>query len=153
MTHLTKSVPVNGGKDCNMRPTELKRNPPSFIYIFVSGVRPFWHVRHHATNPFPPIHAAARHEWFLIWQRWFVCVSLWGEVKDSVFLFLLPQDLPQMWRRIMAAISKIDRDLLKRAWPEMDYRLDVCRVSEGGQTSIEVVKQTKTSRASLSICR
>jgi hypothetical protein len=52
----------------------------------------------------------------------------------------------------MAAISEIDGDMLQQAWPETDYRLDVCRVNKGGQ-STEEVKQTKTWRVSLSICR
>ena len=134
VTHCTKSVPLNGGKDSNKRPTNRKRNPRRFFYIHVSRVRPFWHVRRDADIPFPPIRTAACHDWFPIRQRWFVFVSLWGKVKESVFLFPLPQGLPQLRRQIMAAISETDRNMLRRAWPEMDYRLDVCRVNKGRQT-------------------
>jgi hypothetical protein len=30
------------------------------------------------------------------------------------------------------AISTINREMLRRVWAEMDYRLDVCRVTKGG---------------------
>jgi hypothetical protein len=56
---------------------------------------------------------------------------LWGYVNDSVFLPPLPQDLPVLRRRIIVAISGIDRDILQRVRAEMDYRLDVCRVTNG----------------------
>ena len=140
VTYCTKSVSLNGGKDCNKRPTNRKRNLLSYIYIyiFVSRVRPFWHVRRHPDIPFPPIRAAACHDWFLIWQRWFVFVSLWGKVKESVFLFPPPEGLSQLRRRIVAAISEMDPIMLQWAWPETDYRLDACRVKKGGQ-STEVV--------------
>ena len=42
---------------------------------------------------------------------------LWGYVKDSA---LLPQDLPQLRRRDIAAIPEINRDVLQRVWAEMD---------------------------------
>jgi len=35
-------------------------------------------------------------------------------------------------KRIIAAISEIDRDMLQRVWVKMDYRFDVCRVTKGG---------------------
>ena len=69
---------------------------------------------------------------------------LWGYVKDSVFLQPVPQDLPELGIRIIAAISEIDCDLLQRKWAEMDYRLDVCRVTKGGhQQHLEVCKKKK----------
>jgi hypothetical protein len=51
---------------------------------------------------------------------------------DSGFLASVPKDPPELRRRIIAAISEIDRDTLQRVWAEMDYRLDVCRVTRGG---------------------
>jgi hypothetical protein len=51
---------------------------------------------------------------------------LWGHVKDSVFVPPLPRDLPELQRRIIAAISNIDREMLRRVSVEMDYRLDAC---------------------------
>ena len=34
----------------------------------------------------------------------------------------------------MAAISEIDPDMLQQVWAEMDYQLDICRVTKGGHT-------------------
>jgi hypothetical protein len=34
--------------------------------------------------------------------------------------------------RITAAVARVDRDMLTRMWNEMDYRIDVCRITEGG---------------------
>jgi len=35
---------------------------------------------------------------------------------------------------MIAAVSEIDRDVLQRVWTEIDYRLNVCRVTKGGYT-------------------
>jgi hypothetical protein len=34
--------------------------------------------------------------------------------------------------RIAAAVARVDRDMLTRVWNEMDYRIDVCRITKGG---------------------
>jgi hypothetical protein len=52
-------------------------------------------------------------------------IFLWGYVKDKVFVPPVPRNLPELRRRIIAAISQIDRDMLQRVWAEMDYRFDV----------------------------
>ena len=31
-----------------------------------------------------------------------------------------------------ATVALVDRDMLKRVWNEMDYRIDVCRITKGG---------------------
>jgi hypothetical protein len=59
-------------------------------------------------------------------------VFLWGHVKDPVFLSPVPQDLPELRRRIIAAVSDIDRDMLQRIWAEMYYQLDDGHVTKGG---------------------
>jgi hypothetical protein len=33
--------------------------------------------------------------------------------------------------RIRAAVQTIDGNMLKRAWQELDYRIDICRVMKG----------------------
>jgi hypothetical protein len=73
----------------------------------------------------------AGHPDHLIWRH--AIFSYVGNVKDSVFVPPLPRDLPELRRRIIAVISRIDREMLWRVWAEMDYRLDVCRVTKGGQ--------------------
>ena len=57
---------------------------------------------------------------------------LWGFVKDTLFVPQLPANLQDFRNRITAAVALVDRDMLTRAWNEMDYRKDVCRVTKGG---------------------
>jgi hypothetical protein len=44
----------------------------------------------------------------------------------------LPRDLPQLRQRIVEAVAAIDRRMLQRVWQELDYRIDICRVTKGG---------------------
>ena len=55
---------------------------------------------------------------------------LWGYVKDNVFVPPQPVSLPDLKNRITAAVETITPDLLSRVWQELDYRLDVCRVTK-----------------------
>ena len=34
--------------------------------------------------------------------------------------------------RITAAVALVDGDMLTRVWNEMDYHIDVCRITKGG---------------------
>ena len=54
---------------------------------------------------------------------------LWGFVKDTVFVPPLPANLQDLRNRITAAVALVDRDMLTRAWNEMNYRIDVCRIT------------------------
>jgi hypothetical protein len=44
----------------------------------------------------------------------------------------MPRDLPQLRQRIVEAVAAIDRQLLQIVWQELDYRIDICRVTKGG---------------------
>jgi hypothetical protein len=44
----------------------------------------------------------------------------------------MPRDLPQLRRRIVEAVAAIDSQMLQRMWQELDYRIDICRVTKGG---------------------
>jgi len=57
------------------------------------------------------------------------CTVLWGYVKDKVFVPPQPVSTPDLKNRITAAVETITPDLLSRVWQELDYRLDVCRVT------------------------
>ena len=57
---------------------------------------------------------------------------LWGFVKDTVFVPPMPANLQDLRNRITAAVALVYRDMLTRVWNEMDYRIDVCRITEGG---------------------
>ena len=58
--------------------------------------------------------------------------SLRGIVKDTVFVPPVPANLQELCDRITAAEALIDCDMLTCVWNELDYRLDVCRISQGG---------------------
>jgi hypothetical protein len=44
----------------------------------------------------------------------------------------MPRDLPQLRQKIVEAVAAIDRQILQRMWQELDYRIDICRVTKGG---------------------
>jgi len=56
-----------------------------------------------------------------------------GFVKDIFFVPLLHANLQDFRNRITVAVALVDRDMLTRVWNEMDYRIDVCRITKGGQ--------------------
>jgi hypothetical protein len=56
---------------------------------------------------------------------------VWGHVQDVVYVPPLPNDLQELRQRIIAAVATINRDMLERVCTEMDYRIDVCRVTRG----------------------
>ena len=56
---------------------------------------------------------------------------LWGYVKDKVFVPRQPGSIPDLKNRISATVETITPNLLIRVWQELDYRLDVCRVTKG----------------------
>jgi len=53
-------------------------------------------------------------------------------MKDTVFVPPLPTNLQDHRNRITAALALVDHDMLTRMWNEMDYRIDVCRITKGG---------------------
>ena len=53
-------------------------------------------------------------------------------MKDTVFVPPLPANLQDLRNRITAAVALVDRDMLTRVRNEMDYRIDVCRITKGG---------------------
>lgn len=56
---------------------------------------------------------------------------LWCFIKDRVFVPPLPNDLPELRQRIEQAIASITPDVLTKVWEELDFRLEVCRVTKG----------------------
>jgi len=43
----------------------------------------------------------------------------------------LPRDLADLKARIIAAVKNTDAPILTRVWQELQYRIDVCRVTRG----------------------
>ena len=56
---------------------------------------------------------------------------LWGYVKDQVYVPSLPESIPEMKVRIRTANETITADMLQTVWNELDYRVDVCRITNG----------------------
>jgi hypothetical protein len=59
--------------------------------------------------------------------HYFLC----GYVKDKVFVPLLPASIPDLQSRSTATVETITPDKLIILWQELDYSLDVCRVTKG----------------------
>ena len=132
-----------------MRPTDWERSSPNFCACLIGavGLRPLWCGRRQAANSFPAIPTAADQA-LLRWPRrspdlmpcaFFFFVGTW----DSVFLPPLPQDPPELCRRIVAAVSDIEHDMLKCVWAEVDYRLEACHLTKGGH--IQHLRRMKKS--------
>jgi len=43
----------------------------------------------------------------------------------------LPRDLADLKPRIIAAVKNIDAPMFTCVWQELEYRIDVCRVTRG----------------------
>ena len=55
---------------------------------------------------------------------------LWGYMKDQVYVPPVPASIPELKVRISTAIETITADMLQ-TWNELDYRVDVCRITTG----------------------
>jgi hypothetical protein len=60
---------------------------------------------------------------------------LWGYVKDKVFATPVP-NVQELKKRIMDAVNSVTPGMLRNVWREMKYRLDVCRVTNGGHVKV-----------------
>ena len=47
---------------------------------------------------------------------------------------LMPRDLPQLRQTIVGTVAAIDR-----VWEELDFRIDICRVTKGGHSVLTSV--------------
>ena len=50
---------------------------------------------------------------------------------EKLFVLPLPRDLADLKAQIIAATKDIDALMLTRVWQELEYRIDVCRVTRG----------------------
>ena len=39
--------------------------------------------------------------------------------------------LNELKQRITTAVASVDKDMLRSVWTELDYRIDICRVTKG----------------------
>ena len=63
-----------------------------------------------------------------ILSRW--TFFLWGYVKNCVYGEKIG-DLQHLRDRIATAIATVTPDVIQRTWHEIEYRLDVCRATNG----------------------
>ena len=56
---------------------------------------------------------------------------LWGYVKTLVYFLHLPANVNELKQRISIALETVTQDMLHCAREELDYRLDVNRVTGG----------------------
>jgi len=52
-------------------------------------------------------------------------------VEDRVSVPPLPVSLNELKQRITTAAASVDEDMLRSVWTELDYRIDICRVTKG----------------------
>jgi hypothetical protein len=49
----------------------------------------------------------------------------------TVYVPPLPHDLADLKTQIISAVKNIDTSMLTRVWQELEYCIDVCRVTHG----------------------
>ena len=52
-------------------------------------------------------------------------------IKDRVSVPPLPVCLNELKQSITTAVVGVDKDMLRSVWKELDYRIDICRVTKG----------------------
>jgi len=68
----------------------------------------------------------------LVLQMHLHVISFYGVTSRIRFVFLLfPQVRPELKVRNRTAIETITADMLQTVWNELDYRVDVCRITKG----------------------
>ena len=55
-----------------------------------------------------------------------------GVREGRVYVPLLPATVDELQERITAAVNSVQPNTLQRVWSELDYRIDVCRVTNEG---------------------
>ncbi|GBM66040.1 hypothetical protein AVEN_39592-1 [Araneus ventricosus] len=60
---------------------------------------------------------------------------LWGYVKQHVYSERI-NDINHLKQRITDVIHSVTPDVLTRVWEELDYRLDVCRATNGAHIEL-----------------
>ena len=54
-----------------------------------------------------------------------------SSVEDRVFVPPLPVSLNELKQRITTAVASFDDDMLRSVWTELDYHIDIYRVTKG----------------------
>lgn len=128
------------GKSTRSASLELQIPQPT-VWKILRTVWPHWHsqVRNYLDERLPGRWIGRASEENMVYKRWpprspdlTPCdYFLWGYVKDKVFVPPLPVDIDDLKQRITNALATVDRHMLARVWEEFDYRVDICRVTNG----------------------
>jgi hypothetical protein len=54
-----------------------------------------------------------------------------SSAEDRVVVPPLPVSFNELKQRITTAVASVDEDMLRSVWTELDYRIDICRVTKG----------------------
>jgi hypothetical protein len=57
----------------------------------------------------------------------------WEFIKDRVYVPPLPENIAALLTRITAPVAEVTPEMLRRVWQGIDYRWDVCRVTNGNR--------------------
>lgn len=60
---------------------------------------------------------------------------LWGYVKNLVYSEKI-RDIDHLRQRIVAAVESVTPDMLTNTWREIEYRLDICRATNGSHIEV-----------------
>jgi len=58
-------------------------------------------------------------------------ISFYGVTSRIKYVPPLPENIPELKVRIRTATETITADMLQTVWNELDYRVDVCRITKG----------------------
>jgi hypothetical protein len=60
-------------------------------------------------------------------------MSTLGDAAEvNPLIKFLPRDLLQLRQMIMEEVAAIDHQMLQHVWQELDYNIDICRVTKSG---------------------
>ena len=78
---------------------------------------------------------------------WFLCNVYFCAKYAKVFVPQLPCDLADLKARIIAAAKNIDALMSTHVWQELEYRIDVCRVTSGAHIEhLQLSKKKKKEK-------
>jgi len=77
--------------------------------------------------------AALREKSFCVLEvsLWLLCNVHFVQSTQRTRLQARPHDLADLKARIITSVKNIDAPMLIRVWQELEYRIDVCRVTRG----------------------
>ena len=60
---------------------------------------------------------------------------LWGYIKNILYAEKI-RNIQHLQERITSAIETVTRDMIQKTWPEIEFRLDVSRTTNGSHNEM-----------------